>query len=180
MPAFQAASAQALALLDKYRTDEIKVSAVSLGMSYDPGSWFVMGEFIGFKGDRLLSDMDAWYLSGGYRFGAFTPYVTYASVKSHIKTEAGITTTGLGAVPALAGGATALNGAINSTLLAFTPTQHTASIGLRWDFMANVAAKLQYDRVKTGSQSNGRLTTFPGYVQGSSMNVVTAGVSFVF
>lgn len=179
-PAFQTASVQAAALADKYSFQDMKLSALALGASYDPGHWFVTSEYVLFKGAGFLSDQDAWYASGGYRFGAFTPYVAYSSVKAHIPTEDGIATAGLASVPQLAGGAAALNGAINATLKAFTPTQHTITAGVRWDFMKNVAAKAQFDRVTTGAQSNGRLVAYPGFQQGSSINLATLSLDFVF
>jgi len=46
--------------------------------------------------------------------------------------------------------------------------------------MKNVALKTQYDRVKTGENSSGRLHSFPGYVPGSNVDIVTVAVDFVF
>lgn len=180
LPAFADASAQALSLVQKYDLGDMKVSAVALGMNYDPGAWFVTSEFVAFKGNGFLSDQRAWYVSGGYRFGTLTPYATYSSVKADIQAEAGISTAGLSAVPPLAGGAAALNAGLNATLLAFTPTQSTVSVGMRWDFMKNVAFKAQVDHLTTGNKSNGRLTAYPGFVVGSSVNLATLALDFVF
>ena len=180
MPAFQSASAQALALADKYKLEDMKVSAVALGLNYDPGDWFVMSEFVAFKGKGFLSDSRSWYASGGYRFGSVTVYATYSDIKAQIESEAGITTSGLGAVPALAGGAAGINAVLNTTLKAITATQHTVTAGARWDFMKNVALKGQFDRVKTGAESNGYLGTYPGYVKGSSVDLVSVALDFVF
>ena len=180
LPAFADASAQALSLVQKYDLGDMKVSAVALGMNYDPGAWFVTSEFVAFKGNGFLSDQRAWYVSGGYRFGTLTPYATYSSVKADIQAEAGISTAGLSAVPQLAGGAAALNAGLNATLLAFTPTQSTVSVGMRWDFMKNVAFKAQFDHLTTGDKSHGRLTAYPGFVDGSSVNLATLALDFVF
>lgn len=177
VPAFQAAGAQALALADKYRASDMALKAIALGASYDPGDWFVMSEFVDFKGVGLLSDSRSWYLSGGYRFGSWTPYATYASTKAKIKPEGAINTTG--ATP-LAAGAAALVGGLNTSLYNFTPTQNTFSVGLRWDAMTNVAVKAQYDRIKPGEQSHGRLKTFTGLEASRNVDVVSLAVDFVF
>jgi hypothetical protein len=152
-------------MLEKYKLDGMKTSALSLGATYDPGDWFVVGEFVDYKGAGFLSDTRSWYANAGYRVGKFTPYVGYSNITSHIKAESD---------------AGFLNAGVNTTLNAFTPTQHTTSIGLRWDVMKNVALKTQFDRIKTGENSSGRLRSFPGYVPGSNVDVVTVAADFVF
>jgi hypothetical protein len=177
VPAFQAAGAQALALIDKYKVKDMNLSAVSLGATYDPGDWFVASEVVEFKGDGFLSNSSSWYVTGGYRFGSFTPYAIFASTRAKIDNEAGIDTTG--AAP-LATGAAGLTAGINATLRAFTATQHSAAVGMRWDFYNNMAFKFQVDRIKVGEGSNGRLRTFAPLPVPRSLTVVSAAVDFVF
>lgn len=153
------------AIADKYKLNDMKLSAVSLGANYDPGNWFVMGEYVELKGAGFLSDSKSWYASGGYRFGSLTPYVSYASTKAGIDAETG---------------AGALNASFTSTLYAFNATQKTSAVGLRWDAMNNVALKFQYDHITTGDRSNGRLKASTGFVQGKGVNVVTVAADFVF
>lgn len=150
---------------NKYKLEGMKISAFALGANFDPGDWFVTGELIDFKGKGVVGDSRAWFVSAGYRFGTLTPYVTHATTKAGITAETG---------------AGPLNGAFNSAMSGLTPTQNASSVGLRWDAMKNVAIKAQYDRLTTGNQSNGRLRPFPGFVQGSSVNVATVAVDFVF
>jgi len=152
-------------IANKYKLSGMATSALALGANYDPGNWFVMGEFVDYKGSGFLSDARAWYASAGYRFGSLTPYLTHSATKARIQEEAG---------------AGPLNAPFTATLYAFNGTQSTNSVGVRWDAMKNVALKAQYDHVTTGSQSNGRLVAFPGFVQGSSVNLVTVAVDFVF
>jgi hypothetical protein len=157
---------------EKYDTRNMSTHAVALGAQYDPGDWFVMGEFLSYRGDSILSDSRSWYVAGGYRLGKFTPYVIHADVKAKIEDETGSPSA-------------MVNAAMNQTLYSITPTQKTTSVGVRYDVYKNTALKLQYDHLKTGSRSNGRLktTTSPtswGFVPGSSANVVTLGVDFVF
>ena len=153
-------------MLEKYNTRDMSTSAVSLGAQYDPGDWFVMGEFVSYRGDSILSDSRSWYVAGGYRFGKFTPYLIHSQVKALIKdeTEGGF-----------------MNGGINTLLYQVTPTQKTTALGVRYDVYKNTALKLQYDRIETGSRSNGRLKPPSGTTPtGLDANVVTLGVDFVF
>jgi hypothetical protein len=178
VPAFQSAGAQALALNQKYKLQDMSLKAYSVGGSYDPGDWFVMGEFYGFRGAGFLADSRSWYVSAGYRFGKLTPYVSYSTTKAKVEHEEGISTTG--AAP-LAAGAAALTAGINTTLDQFNATQHSTSVGARWDFMKNVALKGQYDRVNPAANSNGRfINQQPGYQQGQSANVYSVALDFVF
>lgn len=175
---FQAAGAQALALVDKYKLNGMKLSAIALGATYDPGNWFVASEYVDFKGDGFLSNSQSWYVTAGWRIGQFTPYASYQSTKAKIKAEAGISTTG--AAP-LAAGAAGLTAGLNTTLRSFTPTQDSTSVGLRWDFAKNVAAKLQYDRISLGEGSNGRLRVPQGQaVAHRNIDVASVAVDFVF
>jgi hypothetical protein len=153
------------AVADKYKLNGMNLSAIALGANYDPGNWFLMGEFVDLKGTGFLSDAKAWYASGGYRFGSLTPYVTYSSTKAGINPETG---------------AGPLNATFTSTLYAFNATQKTSSLGVRWDAMTNVALKLQYDHVTTGDRSNGRLKAYTGFVQGKGPNLITLAADFVF
>jgi hypothetical protein len=177
VPSFQTAAAQALAMKEKYKLNGMALSAVALGASYDPGSWFVMSEFVALKGAGFLSDSDSWYATAGYRFGSFTPYLTYSTTKAKVVVDAGISATGSAALDA---GGAGLSGGVNASLYAFTPTQKTSSIGLRWDVMSNVALKAQYDHLTVGAQSNGKLRVFPGLTAGRSANVVSVAADFVF
>jgi hypothetical protein len=92
--AFAAAPApfgpQAAALAQKYSVNDMQLGAFSLAASYDPGQWFVMSEFVDFRGAGILADSRSWYASGGYRFGSVTPYLTYARTRSAVENEAGI------------------------------------------------------------------------------------------
>ncbi|TAL20745.1 MAG: porin [Aquabacterium sp.] len=166
-----AAATQVSNLTNKYKLDDMKLSAISLGATYDPGQWFLMSEVIMFKGDGFLSDSTSWYVSAGYRFGTFTPYITHSRTQAHIEHETGITFPG----------ASGINDGINQTLRQFTPTQKTSSIGLRWDFQKNLALKTQYDYTQLGKNSNGRMRVAAGDPPASrNINVFSVVLDFVF
>ena len=138
-----------------------------------------MSEVVAFRGDGLLANSTSWYSTVGYRWGAFTPFLSYASTKAKIPTEAGITS--VTGDPTTDGAASALTGAINTSLNAFNGSQNSTSVGVRWDVMRNTAIKAQYDHVKLGSGSTGRfaiaLTTFP---KGGSVDLLSLSLDFVF
>jgi len=153
-------------MLEKYGPTGMQTSALALGVMYDPGQWFVMSEFVNYKGAGILTDGRSWYVAAGYRIGKFTPYVMHSEVKALFDEETN-------------GGP--LNAAINTTLQQSNATQKSTSIGLRFDAMKNVDVKLQYDWVSPGATSGGRLGNVqPAYVYGKSLNVATVAVDFVF
>lgn len=169
MPLFDgiAATPGMSAVYEKYDPHNLSTHAVALGVSYDPGNWFAMSEFVSYKGDSILSDSRAWYVAAGYRFGKFTPYLIHSDVKSKLEEETG---------------AGFFNAPLNTILRQIAATQKTTSVGVRYDVYKNTAIKLQYDAVKTGADSNGRLVPKPTgtSVAGSDANIVTLGVDFVF
>ena len=152
-------------IANKYKLTSMPTSAVALGANYDPGNWFVMGEFIDYKGSGFLTDSRAWYLSAGYRFGTWTPFVTHSTAQARVKPETG---------------AGPLNDAFTATLFAFSATQSTNSLGVRWDAMKNVDLKAQYDRVTLRDATSGRLVTVPGLTPNDRINVLSLALDFVF
>jgi len=176
----QAAGAQSYALAQKYALEGISRQTLSIGASYDPGNWFAMGEYGHFVGKGIFGRANYGYASAGYRYGTWTPYATLAENKMTARTETGITTTGL--PTQLAAGAAMLNAGVNTLLAsAAAESQKSISLGLRWDFMTNAAAKLQVDHMRLGENASGQLTNkSPSYQPGGKVNLVSAAVDFVF
>jgi opacity protein-like surface antigen len=59
--------------------------------------------------------------------------------------------------------------------------QHTVGVGLRWDFMKNVALKLQYDRLHADDGSHGLLANVqPGFDPARAINLASVALDFVF
>ena len=159
-----------VAVENKYMLDSRPISLVSLGASYEPGKWFVTGEWGRGKFSSFLGTQTAWYASGGYRMGDFTPYVIYSnSSKQGDSFDPGVNSPY----------AAPLNGALNELLKPATGT--TRSIGSRWDFKKNAALKLQYDYVNLNARSSGSLLNIQsGYQTGGTFHIVSATVDFVF
>jgi predicted porin len=137
-----------------------KNTDLSVGAGYDPGEWFVISEWVQ---HRATTKINAMYVSGGYRFGKFTPYVVYS------QNGPGEFISDL-PVPSAA----AIERARRS--------EHTSGLGLRWDFMRNYDFKVQYDQVKLSDDSNGNLINVPTGVTlyGRKFYVISAVVDLVF
>jgi hypothetical protein len=171
---------EGVAIADKYDVNKRPVTFLGAGVTYDPGKWFVMGEWGRVSIHSVLDETAGWYTSGGYRLPkAFTTYVVYAQVKAEgNRSDPGLTASAL--PPALAGLATGLNAALDS-LLSRKTVQSTVSVGARWDFRKDVALKLQLDHSSHGSGSSGLLTNpQPGFKAGGNVNVFSASIDFVF
>lgn len=176
---FRQFGAEGIAIADRYDTNGKPFSFIGLGGTYDPGGWFLTGEW-GFTNSRaVLGKRSGWYASGGYRLGKFTPYVSYARAKAESKTsDPGLTLAGL--PPFLAAPAAGLNAGLNASL-ASIPVQKTLSAGLRWDFAKSAAFKLQVDHIRIGEGSPGTLINVqPGFRPGGKVNVLSTTVDFVF
>lgn len=168
--AFRQFGPQGVAIADKYDSDDKPFNFLGIGVSYDPGDWFVMGEWGHLDVHSYIGKRAAWYVSGGYRFGTFTPYVTYAQAKADNLSDPGLD----------APGAAGLSAALNS-ILGTKPVQSTVSIGGRWDFMKNADLKLQFDHTDIGAGSSGVLRNLqPGFQPGGTVNVFSATIDFVF
>jgi hypothetical protein len=171
---------EGVALADKYDANNKPFTFIGLGAMYDPGRWFAMSEWGTTDSHSVLGKRTAWYASGGYRIGKFTPYVTYARTKADSNTsDPGLTLAGL--PPPLAGLAAGLNAGLNASLGSLVPVQKTISVGARWDVAKNAALKLQYDQIHLGAGSPGTLINVqPGFQPGGRVNVFSATIDFVF
>jgi hypothetical protein len=178
LPGFQAAAAQANALREKYRLSDLTFKVGTLGLTYDPGDWFVMAEAVVFKGDSFLSDSRSGYVTAGYRFGTVTPYATIARTVAERPPREPIDTS---RAPPLAPGAAALDAGVNMMLDSTHFVQTSVGAGVRWDFRRNMALKAQVDRINTGTGSSGRFGEVqPGFKPGSSSTLISVALDFVF
>jgi hypothetical protein len=177
--AFRQFGPQGTALADKYDLDNKGFQLITAGAMYDPGNWFVTGEWGKRNLHSAIGESTAWYLSSGYRLAKFTPYLTYAETKSDGNTsDPGLNVTAL--PPYLAGTATSLNAALNTTL-ASAAVQNTISVGSRWDVFKNVDLKLQYDHIDLGAGSAGTLINVqPGFQRGGTVNLFSVTIDFVW
>ena len=176
---FRGFGAEGNAIADRYDSKASPLDFVGIGAVYDPGKWFVMSEWGRYDSHSALGKRSAWYVSGGYRIDAFTPFITFARATTDSETStSGLTASAL--PPAQAGIATALNGALNS-ILESSAGQQTVSVGVRWDFIKNMDIKLQYDHSRLDSNATSPLINVqPGFKPGGSFNLFSLATDFVF
>jgi hypothetical protein len=125
----------------------------SIGASYDPATWFVLGEWIR-QADDAGGLYHSWYVMSGLRFGKFTPYA------DHARADRAYAGTG--------GGPPFLN-------------QDTSTLGLRWDFIRNFDCKLQFDHTQLHGGSNTFFVNQqPGFQETGTVNVLSLAVDFIF
>ncbi|WP_269533566.1 porin [Chitinimonas sp. BJYL2] len=156
-------------------------SFTGIGATYDDGQLVFQGEYTQRRTESFVDDTDGWYTTLGYRFGDFTPYVSYASVETKVNH---ITDNLPTPTVQLAG----LKAAVIDTKAG--ADQSTTTLGLRWNAMKNVAIKFQFDRVQTEKGKDNFFTkqkidsTDPFKLRsafaGESVNVYTIAADFVF
>ena len=134
----------------------------ALGVHYDPGQYFVGGEWAHLTIEDMLFSRDTkgWYVTGGYRFGEVTSYVTIADQKPQ--------------TPAFFG---------------YDTEQRSYALGARWDFMSkfNLKAEYQYVDLPAGSQglldvASDPVTFRPSadYTPGENFSLISLQINFVF
>lgn len=151
------------ALADQFQVKGHPISYVSVGASYDPGDWFLMAEAARKNGDedQLLNNTGG-YLTAGLRFGAWTPYATFAR-------------------KSMDSPASHPNPIVNAIISNSDEAQSSFSGGIRWDAHKNLALKAQVDQIKNGSRSHGVLTNpQPAFKSGGSYNLASLSLDFVF
>lgn len=123
---------------------------VSFGGMYDDGNWQIIAEATELHWEDSLV-LDGWsnYLTVGHRFGEILPYVTYAHEytpgENDEKRHAVVAAANAWAedTPAVAN----LMGQLSNQMNAFTETQKSVSLGVRWDVSPRVATKFEVSRV---------------------------------
>ena len=111
---------------------------IGLAAEVNRGSWLLIGEWTKTTiDDSYYADRTQYYVTGGYRIGAWMPNVTWGRRDNEAKPEiVGL----LPNVPPLAGLRAATAGVVASEALDATYW----SYGLRWDVATNVALKADY------------------------------------
>ena len=177
--AFRQFGPEGIALADRYDVMDKAIRFYTVAGMYDPGGWFAIAEWGTSDLGSLLGKRTGWYASGGPRIGKFTPYVTYTVASARSPTsDPGLTLSSL--PPQLAQAAAALNAALNVNL-ASIPIQKGMAVGARWDFMKNVALKVQYDHNRLGAGSAGTLVNLqPDFQPGGTVSLFSATIDFVW
>ena len=140
---------------------EGRVYFYSLGAVYDPGPWFVQGEWATldarvrvFGGNTQRRS--GFYTTIGYRWNAWTPYATYS-----------------------------WTGPASGAPLPNTRSiqQRTLTAGLRWEVAKNAAIKAEFSRIDLGGGGGGNgyfIHIQRGFPLGGAGNVASVAIDFIF
>lgn len=119
-----------------------KMSFAAIDVAYDKGPLLLQASWIGRRSERdwTIPGAHAEWLLGGYRIGEFTPYASYARVKSHVRDFS----TGLPPFPGLI----QLDQAAVAAAHGNDFNQRSLGAGVRYDFAPKFALKFQVERVR--------------------------------
>ncbi|UZJ44852.1 porin [Marinimicrobium sp. C6131] len=159
-------------IADRFDLDDTTVRIVSVGGRYDPGTWFILGEWANNRSRSFVGEHRGWYLTGGVRVASLTPYLTFADQRA----KGDLSHPGLPFPQAQP-----LNETLNLLLSQNTSDQSRIAVGARWDFAPSVALKVQYDRIDLRRGTRGVLSnTQPGFEGDEPVSVFSTTVDFVF
>ena len=162
----------AVAVADDLDKRVFESNGVQIGAAYDDGPILAQVMYGMVTSDSLGGpDFDKFYGLFGYRIHKWTPFVSFASSRDRDP----IVDAGLPDIPPLA----PLNAAVVAMQKATRSTQHTTTLGVRYDFSPHFDFKLQVDRLAiTDSSLIFDYRPVPGGP--ADLTVIAAAVDFVF
>lgn len=132
---------------------------LALGASYEQGPWWLHAEVSRLDGELINSNGRRAYASVAYRFGRVTGYTVWGRALPAGAPIAAPTDWAATLAPlmgdAMAQQATLLGSAAAQVSNASRIDQRTHSLGLRWDFDARMALKLQWDHSRIHPDGSG-------------------------
>ncbi len=159
-------------IANRFDLNDTTVRVISIGGRYDPGGWFVSGEWANNKSRSFVGEHQGWYVTGGIRINALTPYLTVADQRAN----GDLSHPGLPAPQAQP-----LNQTLNLLLSQNTSDQGRIAVGVRWDFATSMALKAQYDHIDLRRGTRGVLSnTQPGFEGDDPVSLVSVTLDFVF
>lgn len=169
---FRAFGTEGERLAERFDLNDTRVRIASIGGRYDPGDWFVNSEWALSRSPSFVGDNRGWYVTGGVRIGALTPYLSVADLRAKgERSHPGLP------VPQ----AQPLNLALNQLLAGNSGDQGRVAVGVRWDFAPRVALKAQYDRIDLRHGTRGLMSnTQPGFEGDAPVSLFSTTLDFVF
>ena len=163
---------QAVWIADDIDKKVYKSRGLQAGIAYDEGPVLAQIMYGTVDSDSISGPRFAkFYGLFGYRVGEWTPFVSYASSRDRYP----IRSAGLPDLPVFA----PLIGAVTAIQKATRSTQHTTSLGARFDLSSHVDFKLQVDRTDiTDSSLIFDRRAVPG--RPVELTVIAATMDFVF
>ena len=167
-------------LANELSVDNKKVSFTSAGAILDWNNLLVQTEIGKRKTDSYINDTTSWYVMGGYRFGKFLPYISHSQLKAD---NIVANTVPAACPPGYPAACTPTLRALSAGVTRLTTTgtqgqQSTDTIGVRWDFHASAALKVQIDRIKPKNGQGLLLQPAAGFT--GPVTVGAVAIDFVF
>jgi hypothetical protein len=145
---------------------------VQVGVAYDDGPLLAQFMYGAANSDALIGpNFDSLYALIGFRSGKWTPFVAHARSRDRDP----VRDAGLPALPMLQ----PLNAAVVALQEPTRSTQHTTSLGVRYDLSSRMDIKLQLDRTSV-RESSLPFDYRPLPAAPYDMTVLTAAVDFMF
>jgi hypothetical protein len=162
----------ALAVADDIDEDVYQSNGMQIGVAYDDGPVLAQLMYGTVSSDSIAGpEFDKYYGLFGYHFEKVTPFVAFASSRDRDPLH----DAGLPPIPQLA----PLNAAVIAMQKATRSTQHTTSVGVRYDFAPHFDLKLQIDRLAV-TDSSIIFDHRPAAGGPADLTVISAAVDFVF
>lgn len=153
----------------------------SIGFDASYRALRVLGEWTQLDSrSAMIGKYEGWQGTIGYSLGTVTPYVTYAKNR---RTDGPLDTSALaptGLDPALDAGLGQMQGAFTLARSYADLSMRSLSIGARWDLRANMAVKLQYDRLTTPAATVPGMFAVPRLPIDRTANLATLALNLVF
>jgi len=152
-------------------SNEGEISFSSFGIQYNSYQVSFSSEYVQRRWDVNLnvSDTDAFYLMAGYHAGKWTPYTFYSNSKNKSKIPLSSYPTEEPAAP--------ITLAISELFSSLLGDGNTKAIGVRYDFLENLAIKAQFERIDVGAQL---FLEKEGQPVQENINLASLALSFVY
>ncbi len=139
--------------------DEVKFTFDELALKVEWNNLLLVGEMTQLKADSGPVDtQNRMFVTAGYTFGSVMLHVTQTRAEDDVADIASTIPTD---IPGLEATSMALAGAVNAIAEDFaTPDRTTNTLGLRWDFEAGAAAKIEFSDISDTTGTDGTLLRF--------------------
>jgi len=165
---------------DHYKVKKTPSRYFSVGANYNFENAYIVGEYINFDTESFKSDTQSWYISGVYNYNDFTPYITFSKTISKSNYE-DISTSSSASNESMA-----LDNLIENINYLFADiaegtgvNQDDITLGVRYDFLDNIALKIQYDYLREYKDKSSLLMHFNNE-ESTTLHIFSATVDFVF
>ncbi len=178
----QASLAGQAAAVQGYRTPfDGSATYSSLGFDANLGQWRLMGEWAVFDSrSAMIGRYRAWTATAGYAIREFTPYLTVSRNDRRGGSFEARALTPTGLSPELDAGIAALRAGFDDTARFANLASRSIGVGVRWEARANLAVKLQFERLKTPSGNHPGVFAVPALPIEPTTNLLSMTLDFVF